>query len=114
MSGPGPSHGLSLSYRLIFAHYSIPRQHWWHDELGWTPVEPVEGALVVNAGDLMHILTNGRFKSLLHRAMVNNTAYFYGRPKDAKVSPLKKLIEYDGNNPPLFHPVIWKEYLEAK
>ncbi|OMO80809.1 Isopenicillin N synthase [Corchorus capsularis] len=92
-----------------------------NDELGWTPVEPVEGALVVNAGDLMHILTNGRFKSLLHRAMVNNTrhrvsvAYFYGPPKDAKVSPLKKLIDYDGNNnPPLFRPVTWKEYLEAK
>lgn len=88
------------------------------DALGWVPVNPITGAIVVNLGDLMHILSNARFKSALHRAVVNNThhrvsiAYFYGPPRDAKVSPLTQLTDHD--HPPLYHPVTWKEYLDAK
>ncbi|KAK8991011.1 hypothetical protein V6N11_062037 [Hibiscus sabdariffa] len=40
----------------------------YQDGAGWVPVEPVEGALVVNVGDLMQIVSNGKFKSVLHRA----------------------------------------------
>ncbi|XVF34762.1 hypothetical protein REPUB_Repub18cG0086900 [Reevesia pubescens] len=90
----------------------------YKDNAGWVPVEPIEGALVLNVGDLMSIITNGKFKSVLHRAVVNNThnrvsvAYFYGPPRDAKISPLKKLIDHD--HPPLYRPVTWEEYLETK
>ncbi|XP_021674254.2 gibberellin 3-beta-dioxygenase 3-like [Hevea brasiliensis] len=88
------------------------------DGIGWVPVHPVDGALVVNVGDLMHIITNGRFKSALHRALVNNTrhrmsiAYFYGPPRDVKISPLMKLIDFD--HPNMYRPVTWKEYLDVK
>lgn len=86
--------------------------------IGWVPVHPVNGALIINLGDLMHILSNGRFKSAIHRALVNEThhrvsaAYFYGPPKEEKISPLTKLI--DGAHPPLYRAVTWKEYLEAR
>ncbi|KAK8991009.1 hypothetical protein V6N11_062035 [Hibiscus sabdariffa] len=40
----------------------------YQDGARWVPVEPVEGALVVNVGDLMQIVSNGKFKSVLHRA----------------------------------------------
>ncbi|XP_061345301.1 gibberellin 3-beta-dioxygenase 3-like [Gastrolobium bilobum] len=85
------------------------------DGIGWMAVQPIPGALVVNVGDLMHILSNGQFKSPLHRAVVNKTrhrisvAYFYGPPKDVKISPLT-----DHDHPPLYSPVTWKEYLGAK
>ncbi|KAF5748626.1 gibberellin 3-beta-dioxygenase 3-like [Tripterygium wilfordii] len=88
------------------------------DSIGWVPVDPVNGALVVNVGDLMHIVSNGRFKSALHRAVVNKTrhrisiAYFYGPPREVKISPLMKLIDYD--HPPVYRAVTWKEYLDAK
>lgn len=45
---------------------------------------PFEGALVVNVGDLMHILSNGRFRSVGNRAVVKgckhrvSVAYLYG------------------------------------
>ncbi|KAE8691362.1 Gibberellin 3-beta-dioxygenase 3 [Hibiscus syriacus] len=90
----------------------------YKDGAGWVSVKPVEGALVVNVGDLMHIVSNGKFKSVLHRAVVNktchrvSTAFFYGPPWDAKVSPLKKLV--DSDHPPLYRPVKWKEYLQIK
>lgn len=66
----------------------------------WVPVRPVAGALVVNVGDLLHIMSNGRFPSVVHRAVVNQTrqrlsfAYFYGPPTDFTVSPLSS----DQNN----------------
>ncbi|XP_039006611.1 gibberellin 3-beta-dioxygenase 1-like [Hibiscus syriacus] len=47
----------------------------YKDGAGWVAVEPVEGALVVNVGDLMHIVSNGKFTSVLHRAVVNKTCH---------------------------------------
>ncbi|KAF4376427.1 hypothetical protein G4B88_000115 [Cannabis sativa] len=86
--------------------------------IGWVPVHPLNGALIVNLGDLMQILSNGRFKSVLHRAVVNNThhrisvANFYGPPNDVKLSPLIQLGNLD--HLPLYRSVTWKEYLEIK
>ncbi|KAI7989461.1 Gibberellin 3-beta-dioxygenase 1 [Camellia lanceoleosa] len=37
-----------------------------HGNNGWVIVPPLTGALAVNVGDLMHILSNGRFKTTLH------------------------------------------------
>ncbi|XP_030505845.2 gibberellin 3-beta-dioxygenase 1 [Cannabis sativa] len=86
--------------------------------IGWVPVHPLNGALIVNLGDLMQILSNGRFKSVLHRAVVNNThhrisvANFYGPPNDVKLSPLIQLGNLD--HLPLYRSVTWKEYLKIK
>ncbi|XP_020252350.1 protein SRG1-like, partial [Asparagus officinalis] len=44
----------------------------------WLTVEPLQGAFIVNVGDLVEIFTNGRYKSVEHRAMVN--------PENARVS----------------------------
>lgn len=66
----------------------------WQDEIGglqvldakgqWLLARPVEGALVVNFGDYMERITNGKFKSTVHR-VVNRTgkerlsmAFFFG------------------------------------
>ncbi|KAE9609686.1 putative gibberellin 3-beta-dioxygenase [Lupinus albus] len=88
------------------------------DGIGWIPVNAVPGSLVVNVGDFMDILSNGKYKSLYHRAVVNNThhrisvAFFYVPPSDVKNEPLKKLI--DDDNPPIYSPVTWAEYLQKK
>ncbi|KAL4304215.1 hypothetical protein GQ457_10G012190 [Hibiscus cannabinus] len=47
----------------------------YQDGAGWDAVELIEGTLVVNVGDLMQIVYNGRFKSALHRTVVNNTCH---------------------------------------
>ncbi|EXB76251.1 Gibberellin 3-beta-dioxygenase 3 [Morus notabilis] len=78
------------------------------ENIGWVPVHPVNDALV-NLGDMMHIMTNGRFKSVVHRAVVNKThhrvsvTYFYGPPKEEKISPLTQMINSD--HPPLYRGV---------
>ncbi|VFQ77950.1 unnamed protein product [Cuscuta campestris] len=81
---------------------------------GWVGVPPVPGALVVNVGDLLHILSNGVYNSVLHRAVVNRSrhrmsvAYLYGPPPAVKISPLPK------GQPPLYRDVTWSEYLGTK
>ncbi|KAI3737607.1 hypothetical protein L2E82_27615 [Cichorium intybus] len=86
--------------------------------VGWVTVEPMIGALVVNVGDLVQILSNGLYSSILHRAVVNRTqhrlsvAYLYGPPSNVKIAPLSKLT--DNVNPPLYRSVTWSEYLGTK
>lgn len=66
--------------------------------IGWVTVPPIPGGLVINIGDLLHILSNGLYPSVLHRAVVNRTkhrlsmAYLYGPPSSVKISPLSKLV----------------------
>lgn len=79
----------------------------------WVPVRPVPGALVVNVGDLLHIMSNGRFPCVVHRAVVNQTrqrlsfAYFYSPPTDFTVAPVAAEL-------PLYHSVTVKEYVGIK
>ncbi|KAK4755897.1 hypothetical protein SAY87_009654 [Trapa incisa] len=84
---------------------------------GWVRVVPVDGALVVNVGDMLHIMSNGRFRNVRHRVVVNQTghrmsiAYFYGPPIDYQISP----VVQDGSScPGRFRPVTVQEYIEMK
>lgn len=85
---------------------------------GWVTVPPIPGALVINAGDLLHILSNGLYHSVLHRAVVNRSrhrisvAYLYGPPPGIKISPLSKLVAE--GQPPLYRAITWSEYLGTK
>ncbi|KAH9293921.1 hypothetical protein KI387_040871 [Taxus chinensis] len=50
----------------------------------WIPVRPIPGALVINIGDMLEVISNGRYKSIEHRAVTNSErdrisiAMFYG------------------------------------
>ncbi|KAK2984896.1 hypothetical protein RJ640_008661 [Escallonia rubra] len=85
---------------------------------GWVTVPPLPGALVVNVGDLLHILSNGLYPSVLHRAMVNRTqhrlsmAYLLGPPSCVQISPLSRLVDH--GHPALYRPITWSEYLDTK
>ncbi|XP_059638059.1 gibberellin 3-beta-dioxygenase 1-like [Cornus florida] len=121
---PDPTHAMGLAPHTDSSLMTLVHQsntdglQVLRDKVAWVNVPPVTGAFVVNVGDLLHIISNGRFKNALHRAVVNNAqhrvsiAYFYGPPKDVKISPLIKLTDPD--HPPLYRPVLWKDYLDAK
>ncbi|KAM3410563.1 hypothetical protein ACQJBY_002653 [Aegilops geniculata] len=60
---------------------------------GWRSVRPKPGELVVNIGDTFMALSNGRYKSCLHRAVVHrekerrSLAYFLSPREDRVVRP---------------------------
>ncbi|KAL3690326.1 hypothetical protein R1sor_016635 [Riccia sorocarpa] len=39
----------------------------------WFNVKPIEGSLIVNIGDGFHVWTNGIYKTVVHRALVNTS-----------------------------------------
>ncbi|CAA7055754.1 unnamed protein product [Microthlaspi erraticum] len=91
----------------------------FREETGWVTVEPVPGALVINIGDLFHILSNGKIMSVVHRARVNQTrsrisiAYLWGGPAgDVEIKPISKIV--GPVEPAIYRPVTWNEYLRIK
>ncbi|KAI4355689.1 hypothetical protein L6164_004437 [Bauhinia variegata] len=85
---------------------------------GWITVPPLPGGLVINVGDLFHILSNGLYRSVLHRVLVNRSqprlsvAYLYGPSTNVKISPHPKLV--GPSRPPMYRAVTWNEYLGTK
>ncbi|XP_020578000.1 gibberellin 3-beta-dioxygenase 1-like [Phalaenopsis equestris] len=81
----------------------------------WVEVPHRPETLVVNVGDLFHILSNGRFKNVRHRALVSkanhriSAAYFMGPPGDLKVGSVEKVVDLGVG--PIYRPVTWPEYL---
>ncbi|KAF3634781.1 Gibberellin 3-beta-dioxygenase 1 [Capsicum annuum] len=120
---PGRAMGLaahtdSTILTILHQNNTSGLQVYQEESSGWVTVPPIQGALVVNVGDLLHILSNGSYPSILHRAIVNRTqhrlsvAYLYGPPSGVRVSPLSKLV--DQKHPPLYKAVTWSEYLGTK
>ncbi|XP_040384934.1 1-aminocyclopropane-1-carboxylate oxidase [Oryza brachyantha] len=59
----------------------------------WLDVQPVENAIVVNTGDQIEVLSNGRFKSAWHRILATrdgnrrSIASFYNPARMATIAP---------------------------
>ncbi|KAK2993898.1 hypothetical protein RJ640_012772 [Escallonia rubra] len=82
----------------------------------WVPVTPLPNAFVVNIGDIMEVLSNGVYRSIEHRAMVNSTkerlsiATFYSSSLDSELGPARSLIGPD--NPARFRRVPIDKYFK--
>lgn len=83
----------------------------------WVAVQPIPDALVVNLGDQMQILSNGRYRSIEHRAVANkfksriSVATFYDPAKDVVMSPASELI--DSEHPALYKSVLFGDHVSA-
>jgi isopenicillin N synthase-like dioxygenase len=82
---------------------------------GWLDVPYVPGSYAVNAGDMMHRWTNGRFKSTPHRALppVGQPRYaipFFLGPHIDTVIECLPTCQGPGN-PPRFPPITYDAYL---
>ncbi|RWR86529.1 protein DMR6-LIKE OXYGENASE 2-like protein [Cinnamomum micranthum f. kanehirae] len=83
----------------------------------WVAVNPIPDTFVVNIGDQIQVLSNGRYKSVLHRAVVNNKVErisiptFYCPSQDAVIAPAEELI--DEQHPALYRSFTYGEYYES-
>lgn len=82
----------------------------------WHSVNPMPNAFVVNIGDTFMALSNGIYKSCLHRAVVNNQvprkslAFFLCPNKHKVIQPPNTLI--NDQNPRKYSDFMWKNLLE--
>uniref|UniRef100_I1QVW5 Fe2OG dioxygenase domain-containing protein n=2 Tax=Oryza glaberrima TaxID=4538 RepID=I1QVW5_ORYGL len=65
----------------------------------WFSVNALNDALIVNIGDTLEILSNGKFRSVEHRAVVHpsreriSAALFYYPCQDLAISPLPDFVK---------------------
>ncbi|GAB3260682.1 isopenicillin N synthase family dioxygenase [Kineosporia babensis] len=88
----------------------------------WHNVQPADGALLVNLGDIAARLTNDVWMSTLHRVKPpvvegrikrrRSAAFFHDCNADAVISVLPQFVR-DGEEP-LYEPVTVQEHIEAK
>ncbi|CAM6101602.1 unnamed protein product [Calypogeia fissa] len=82
----------------------------------WFEVQPVENAFVINAGDHLQIVSNGRYPSCLHRVVNNkfqsrtSIALFYSPALTAKIKPAPELV--DEEHPPQYVEFTYGEFLK--
>ncbi|XP_058083941.1 1-aminocyclopropane-1-carboxylate oxidase homolog 1-like [Magnolia sinica] len=84
----------------------------------WVDVAPMHGALIVNVGDLLQLLSNDRFKSIEHRVRANivgpriSVACFFNNhlpPSNRTYGPIKELTSDE--NPPLYMETSAADYI---
>ncbi|XP_024026516.1 S-norcoclaurine synthase 1 [Morus notabilis] len=80
----------------------------------WVPVKPIPDAFIVNIGDVIEIMSNGEYKSIEHRAVVNteknriSVAAFHGPHTKAMVGPLPELVK---KSPAKYKTISNEDYL---
>ncbi|KAK6114929.1 hypothetical protein DH2020_033965 [Rehmannia glutinosa] len=64
----------------------------------WIDVQPLKNAIVINTGDQIEVLSNGRYKSVWHRILAlpdgnrRSIASFYNPSFKATIEPAKELV----------------------
>eukprot|EP00253_Pinus_taeda_P014347 PITA_14347 len=81
----------------------------------WVAVEPVANAFVVNLGDQLQVVSNGRFRSVEHRVVTNmqsariSIPTFYSPSDDAFIAPAISMV--NEQQPALYRGYKFEEYV---
>ncbi|KAM0045091.1 putative oxoglutarate/iron-dependent dioxygenase, non-hem dioxygenase domain-containing protein [Helianthus debilis subsp. tardiflorus] len=82
----------------------------------WVHVPPVNGSLVINVGDALQIMSNGKYKSVEHRVTANGNdnrisvpIFVNPRPSDI-IGPLVEMVE--SGEKPIYKDVLYSDYVK--
>ncbi|XVF57157.1 hypothetical protein PTKIN_Ptkin06aG0181700 [Pterospermum kingtungense] len=86
----------------------------------WIDIPPLEGALIINIGDLLQLISNDKFRSVEHRVLAKSagprisvaclfTTHF--QPSNKLYGPIKELLS--AGSPPLYKETLIKDYLNS-
>ncbi|KAI4308396.1 hypothetical protein L6164_031476 [Bauhinia variegata] len=85
----------------------------------WVDVPPMRHSIVVNLGDQLEVITNGKYKSVEHRviAQTNGTrmsiASFYNPGSDAVIYPAPALLEKEAEETYQVYPkFVFEDYMK--
>ncbi|KAK4397965.1 protein DOWNY MILDEW RESISTANCE 6 [Sesamum angolense] len=84
----------------------------------WIALQHVPGTFIVNLGDCLEILSNGKYKSAEHRATVNaqktriSIAIGHGPALSSSIAPATPLV--DQTDEVHFQPIVYKDYIKLQ
>ncbi|CAL0317596.1 unnamed protein product [Lupinus luteus] len=84
----------------------------------WVDVPPLRNSIVVNLGDQLEVITNGRYKSVEHRVIAQtdgtrmSIASFYNPGSDAVIYPAPALLEREEEDKSKVYPkFVFEDYM---
>ncbi|KAM7526369.1 hypothetical protein LguiA_016271 [Lonicera macranthoides] len=83
---------------------------------GWVPVKPVPNSLIINVGDALEILSNGKYKSIEHRAVTSETSTrisfgtFVSPDNEVEIEPIKEILNMQ-QKPATYKKIKYGDYL---
>ncbi|KAL2227948.1 1-aminocyclopropane-1-carboxylate oxidase 5-like [Sesamum indicum] len=89
----------------------------------WTDVQPLKNSIVINTGDQIEVLSNGRYKSILHRVVPQtdgqrrSIASFYNPSLKATIAPAPQLldpkVENKASDPAKYPKFVFGDYMSV-
>ncbi|KAL5573473.1 hypothetical protein UlMin_023070 [Ulmus minor] len=85
----------------------------------WIDVPPMRHSIVINLGDQLEVITNGKYKSVLHRVIAQtdgtrmSIASFYNPGSDAVIYPAPNLVEKEAEEKNQVYPkFVFEDYMK--
>nr|QER92288.1 ACC oxidase 3 [Carthamus tinctorius] len=84
----------------------------------WIDVPPMHHSIVINLGDQLEVITNGRYKSVMHRVIAQtdgtrmSIASFYNPGSDAVIYPAPQLVNKDEKENNTYPKFVFEDYME--
>ena len=100
--------GLTVLLQDQVSGLQVYRDGFWYD------IPTVEGAIVINTGDMMQVWSNDIYKAAIHRVLAMDTRerysipFFFNPAANCKVSPLPSVV--DEQNPGRYNPIEWGSF----
>ena len=100
--------GLTVLLQDQVSGLQVYRDGFWYD------IPTVEGAMVINTGDMMQVWSNEIYKAAIHRVLAMDTRerysipFFFNPAANCKVSPLPSVI--DEQHPSRYQPIEWGSF----
>ncbi|KAL3596088.1 hypothetical protein D5086_007725 [Populus alba] len=84
----------------------------------WIDVPPMKHSIVINLGDQLEVITNGKYKSVLHRVLAQtdgtrmSIASFYNPGRDAVIYPAPELVEKEEKESQIYPKFVFEDYMK--
>lgn len=106
-----------MSALTLLVPNNVPGLQVWKDG-NWVAVQYIEDAIFVHIGDQIEVLSNGKYKSILHRSLVNKEnmrmswAVFVSPPHETLIGPIPRILSE--KNPAKFSTKTYAEFRRRK
>ncbi|PSS24800.1 1-aminocyclopropane-1-carboxylate oxidase [Actinidia chinensis var. chinensis] len=83
----------------------------------WVDVPPMKHSIVINLGDQLEVITNGKYKSVMHRVIAQpdgnrmSIASFYNPGSDAVIYPAPALVEKEEQKQ-VYPKFVFEDYMK--